>query len=141
MEAKTKNKDSKPQSSVAGILLFLFSAAFMLYIIVPNVGTIIDKNVTVGKIRYIDSNSISVLFVAKSDNKEHRLYRKIDSKISNYLKFNDKNIKVVYSNMFPETAYLYAIERDKSIFSIIAILVIILTSYLIIKDDLFNRGS
>ncbi len=66
-------------------------------------------------------------------------HRNIDSRVEQYLKSSPETIEVAYSRYFPDNATLPAVERDHSVCSVVAILVILTTAFFIVKDDLIKR--
>ena len=55
-----------------------------------------------------------------------------------YLNSRPEKIEVAYSKYFPDEATLPAVERDKSVFALMSILVLVTTAFLVIKDDLIK---
>ena len=134
-----KMPPTKGKSTVGGVLLFLLAGAFMVYLILPNTGVLIDRTVVKGTIESARDNALSVSYVNPSDQKTHYLSREIDSRLERYLKSSPKTIEVAYSRYFPDNATLPAVERDHSVFSVLAILVMVATAFFVVKDDLLKQ--
>ena len=132
-------KETQPtqgKSRVGGVVLFLVAAVFMVYWILPNTGVLIDRTVVKGTIENTRDNDLSVSYVNTLDQQTYYLSRKVDSRLERYLKSSPKTIEVAYSRYFPDNATLPAVERDRSVFSVVGILVILTTAFFIVKDDL-----
>ena len=127
------------KSTVGGVLLFLLAGAFMVYLILPNTGVLIDRTVVKGTIERARDNVLSVSYVNPLDQHTHYLSREIDSRLERYLKSSPKTIEVAYSRYFPDNATLPAVERDHSVLSLLAILVMATTAFFGVKDDLLKR--
>ena len=137
-----QEKDAQPtqgKSTVGGVVLFLIAAAFMVYWILPNTGVLIDRTVVKGRIENTRNNALSVSYVNTLDQQTYYLSRKIDSRLEQYLKSRPETIEVAYSRYFPDNVTLPAVERDHSVFSVVAILVIVTTVFFVVKDDLIKQ--
>ena len=111
----------------------------MVYWILPNTGVLIDRTVVQGTIETTRNNTLSVSYVNPLDQQTYYVSRKIDSRLEQYLKSSSKTIEVAYSRYFPDNATLPAVERDHSVFSVLALLVIVITAFFIVNDDLIKR--
>ncbi|WP_426061200.1 hypothetical protein [Hymenobacter sp. B1770] len=137
-----QEKETQPtqgKSTFGGVVLFLVAAVFMVYWILPNTGVLIDRTVVKGTIEKTHNNALSVSYVNPLDQQTYYLRRKIDSRVEQYLKSRPETIEVAYSRYFPDNATLPAVESDRSVFSVVAILVILTTAFFIVKDDLIKR--
>ena len=138
MQAK-ETQPTQGKSTVGGVVLFLVAAVFMVYWILPNTGVLIDRTVVQGTIETTRNNTLSVSYVNPLDRQTYYVSRKIDSRLEQYLKSSPETIEVAYSRYFPDNATLPAVERDHSVFSVLALLVIVTTAFFIVKDDLIKR--
>lgn len=138
MAAKTGKQINDNHSSVIGIMIFIMASVSILFMIIPNTGILINKNLTKGYIYETSRNYCHVYYVNKFDSKKYFLDRKIDSRLENYLKFNDKSVVVSYSKFFPNNASLYNLENNRSILSVFLIIIILGTNFYVIKNDLFK---
>ena len=138
MQAK-ETQPTQGKSTVGGVMLFLVAAVFMLYCLLPNTGVLIDRTVVKGTIENTRNNALSVSYVNPLDQQTYYVSRKIDSRLEQYLKSSPKTMEVAYSRYFPDNATLPAVEKDRSVFSVVAILVIVTTAFFIVKDDLIKR--
>jgi hypothetical protein len=137
-----QEKETPPtqgKSTVGGVVIFLVAAAFMVYWILPNIGVLFDRTVVKGTIENTRNNAVSVSYVNPLDQQTYYVSREIDSRLEQYLKNSPETIEVAYSRYFPDNATLPAVEGDRSIFSVVALLVIITTAFFIVKDDLIKR--
>jgi hypothetical protein len=134
-----KMPPSQGKSTVGGVVIFLVAAAFMVYLTFPLTGVLLDRRVVTGKIENTRENALSVSYVNPLDHQTYYLSRKIDSRLEHYLNSRPETIEVAYSKYFPDEATLPAVERDKSVFALVSILVIVTTAFLVIKDDLIKR--
>jgi hypothetical protein len=136
MKAEKNKLPRRSQSSVGGIVLFLLAAALCLYFLVPTTATLIDRNVTNGAIQHHTNQSVVVAFVDTVDGKTCYLQRKLDSRFAVYLQRNSQTIQVIYSRYFPENGWLPEVEKDHAGFAAGSVLVILLTAFWVIKEDL-----
>jgi len=137
MQAK-ETPPTQGKSTVGGVVLFLVAAAFMVHWILPNTGVLLDRTVVKGTIGKTRDNALSVSYVNPLDQQTYYVSRKIDSRLEQYLKSSPETIEVAYSRYFPDNATLPAVERDHSVFSLVAILVIVTTAFFVVKDDLIK---
>lgn len=133
-----KTPPSQGKSTVGGIVIFLVAAAFMMYLTFPLTGVLLDRRVVTGKIGNTRKNALLVSYVNPLDQQTYYLSRKIDSRLEQYLNSRPETIEVAYSKYFPDEATLPAVERDKSLFALVSILVIVTTAVLVIKNDLIK---
>jgi len=107
----------------------------MLYFLLPTAGLVLDRNVASGVIKNTGKWSLSVSYKNSFDGKTYFVNRKIDSRLETYLRSNSKEIPVAYSRYFPENGSLQGVENDHSVLAVVSMLVIVTTSFFIIKND------
>lgn len=119
-------------------MIFLVAAVFMVHLTVPLTRVLMDRRVVTGRIESVHQNALSVSYRNPLDQQTYYLSRNIDSLLEQYLKSRPETIEVAYSKYFPDAATLPAVERDKSVFALVSILVIVTTAFLVIKGELIK---
>jgi hypothetical protein len=133
------NPPTRGESTVGGIIIFLIAGAFMVYWLLPNTGVLFDRNVAKGTIEGTGKNHITVSYVNAYDHRTYYVGRKVDLRLERHLKSNPVTIEVAYSRFFPENATLPEVENDHSVFSLLSLLVIAVTAFSVIKNDLVKH--
>ena len=84
-------------------------------------------------------NALSDSYMNAFDQQTHYVGRKIDSHLEQYLQSSPETLEVAYSEYSPDNATLPAVERDHSVFSVLAILSIATTAFLVVKDNTIKQ--
>jgi hypothetical protein len=141
MAVKINHQNSAPNSSIAGIFIFILASIFICYLIIPNTGIIINKNLAKGTVYEVNKGYCYIYYINKYDGKKYFLNRKIDNRIGEHLRSDSVNMTISYSRFFPDQAYLHNLENDRSVISLFAVFTILITVYYVIKNDLMKTSN